>query len=124
MVLSNTCDFSTIGNGAADGKRLIAARGLSSAAQKLMLRSMAVLANRLSFPPSNHALGRAFARLCKGSGGAAARVVPQEANVFRDGLAWANGLYYVSLYDVQVALCEFSRWLKLGGTSLRMAPQQ
>ena len=36
---------------------------------------------------------------------------------------WANGVYFQTMYDVQVARCELSRWATGGGTSARVLLQ-
>ena len=63
-----------------------------------------------------------MALLLQRNGDVPAAVPTVVVDAFADEMSWANGFYCLTMYDVQVALCEYHRWLTDGGTALRPLP--
>ena len=100
--LSDPFHFSTIGPGAEKGIRAIFQipphdrRSFEMLVNDLLF--LTVVANKLVCNESDNPLQRAVGQLC----------LPVRHMDHPE--LWASGRYVLSLYDVQVALCEFHRW--------------
>ncbi len=116
--IANCCVHTPVGpTGATDGLTHVfpAVLDLQGPSKVDAIRYIASVVNALLEPDcQGNALSEAVGPMLDGNGGK----IPRQEVPSLPGMDDIRGPWYLHLYDIQVASCEFSRWLRGGGTQI------